>query len=481
MGRYSDLVAADGAVAYWRLGELSGTTAADSIGSRNGTIAAGVTLNQVGAIEDGNKAMAFDGATGHYVNVPGMLSYPIPAAIGFSIECWIKTTDSAAGGGQFFVDTKTAGSANAGFALSLDATHRITFRLSNGVTSGSITGNVNTLNNGAWRHVIGVMERLYDGVHDRVRVFVDGVLDNQSDVGTAGLDCTPSTALAIGSYSAGGASPNNFIGSVDDVAFYPVALTATQVSAHAAAGPPIGYTKQVIADGASAYWRLQETSGTSAVDSIAGANGTISGGVTLNVPGPYAGSVAYRFNGSTGRVTVATGTYQTFGTGPVTLECWVRYLGGGNQDVVDMKGAGSSVAGIRIVTDTSPGLYGQVSDGTTLWASAVGVPTLFTDLRWRHLVAVVSRTANTITLYSNGVAIGPVTAITAGVNIGTTAATELGGYAGTIVLNGDLAEVAVYKAALTPAQIANHYNLGTGGQGGTPAELRTRYRWRDAA
>ena len=49
--------------------------------------------------------------------------------------------------------------------------------------------------------------------------------------------------------------------------------------------PPGSYAALVVADGASHYWRLDETSGTTAVDVIGGANGTISGGVTLNQPG----------------------------------------------------------------------------------------------------------------------------------------------------------------------------------------------------
>jgi hypothetical protein len=61
---YVQQVIADGAVAYWRLGETSGTTAVDSVGGKNGTISGGVTLNQPGALADGNKAMLFDGATG---------------------------------------------------------------------------------------------------------------------------------------------------------------------------------------------------------------------------------------------------------------------------------------------------------------------------------------------------------------------------------------------------------------------------------
>src|SRR4030095_2674763 len=82
-------------------------------------------------------------------------------------------------------------------------------------------------------------------------------------------------------------------GALDEVAIYPTALTPTQIAAHYAARHygryPVGsYPERVALDGAVAYWRLGETSGTTANDSIGTAHGTISGGVTLNQAGALA-------------------------------------------------------------------------------------------------------------------------------------------------------------------------------------------------
>ena len=41
---YQETIIADGAIAYWPLDEVSGTTANDKVGSKNGTISGGVTL-----------------------------------------------------------------------------------------------------------------------------------------------------------------------------------------------------------------------------------------------------------------------------------------------------------------------------------------------------------------------------------------------------------------------------------------------------
>ena len=60
------------------------------------------------------------------------------------------------------------------------------------------------------------------------------------------------------------------------------------------------YSDRVIADGATNYWRLNEASGTTAVDSAGSRNATISGGVTLGVPGVRSADTAMGLDGSGG-------------------------------------------------------------------------------------------------------------------------------------------------------------------------------------
>ena len=58
---YDQAVAADSPLAYWRLDESSGSTAADQTGQRPGAISSGVTLGVPG-VSPGEYAMRFDGA-----------------------------------------------------------------------------------------------------------------------------------------------------------------------------------------------------------------------------------------------------------------------------------------------------------------------------------------------------------------------------------------------------------------------------------
>src|SRR5262245_20758267 len=229
---YRDLVIGDGAVAYWRLGETAGTTAADRIGGRNGTISGGVTLNQPGAVAD-DRAMLFDGATNSVINVPGIQSYPISTGP-FTLECWVKPT-SVPVGAYWYLDTKLASTITRGCGVLTDATLGVNAFVCDGTTSLSLGGGIGLLTVNAWHYVVLTVERLYDGIHDRAQLYLDQLRADAKDLSAAGWNLTPATALAIGAFSGGGAIGNNFIGFVDEVALYPLALTPAQIAAHYAA------------------------------------------------------------------------------------------------------------------------------------------------------------------------------------------------------------------------------------------------------
>src|SRR5262249_9467207 len=65
------------------------------------------------------------------------------------------------------------------------------------------------------------------------------------------------------------------------------ALTVASLSMGVAStASAIEYGDRVVTDGGVAYYRMNETSGTTAIDSIAAQNGTYNGGMLLNFPGP---------------------------------------------------------------------------------------------------------------------------------------------------------------------------------------------------
>ena len=206
MSAYSDKVIADGAVAYWRLNETSGTTVASAVGTSPGTISGGVTLNQPGALADGDKAMTFNGTTGQIA----VASFNIPAGP-VSVEGWIKSSVINGAGVQGRLAHATSGGTlyflinaqNNGFIYSLD-----------GGLIGTSNGGLHL--DGQWHHIVFTN----DGT--TTRIFLDGV-----QVGSGAQVYPATTGLGIGT---------QFPGSLDDIAIYPAALTPQQIAAHYAEG-----------------------------------------------------------------------------------------------------------------------------------------------------------------------------------------------------------------------------------------------------
>lgn len=88
-GNYAAVVLADKPLGYWRLGEKSGTTAADSSGNGNDGVIKGTTaLGEQGALTgDADTAYYFDGGASSYVDFGDTLDFSGKAP--FTIEGWV--------------------------------------------------------------------------------------------------------------------------------------------------------------------------------------------------------------------------------------------------------------------------------------------------------------------------------------------------------------------------------------------------------
>lgn len=234
------------------------------------------------------------------------------------------------------------------------------------------------------------------------------------------------------------------------------------------------YPQLVIADGAVAYWRLGELSGTAAADSTGnGRTGTIAGGVTLGQPGVVRTdpNTSMRFDGSTASLLVADHASLNFGTASFTVEAWVyNEAGTGIKDYVAKGGDTSATAGwmLRRSGGGSVNLQMGVSDGVTQVVEVVN--NAAPSGQWRHMVGVVDRGAQLLRLYANGAHIGTDLTIAAVGSVSNAVSLGIGSANGVSVGQlGRIDEVAIYPTALTAATIAAHYAAATsGGFGGVP-------------
>lgn len=224
---YPAKVLADSPIAFWRLGETTGTKAYDYVGGFNGTYT-NTLLGQPGyATADPDKAATFGPAiNSHVADITGIGFATNTGLPSFTIEAWVKgggqTTDAGivtkgtgAGGEQFNIDT---GAGN----------HAYRFFVRN-AGGGAVLCSSSVVPNGDWQHVVAVC----DGTAGTLTLYVDGSSAATANIGTTVGILSTTSPLTIGSRQSGiAAFDNQFAGSVDEVAVYDKALDANKVYEH---------------------------------------------------------------------------------------------------------------------------------------------------------------------------------------------------------------------------------------------------------
>jgi fibronectin type 3 domain-containing protein len=461
---YAATVLSQNPAGYWRLGESSGTIGADSSPSLNGGVyTGGVTVGTTGAIlGDPDTAMTLDGSSGYFSS-----SQLQPGPTVYSEEAWFKTTTTRGGKIMGFGTSQTGNS---------NSYDRHIYMTNNGqLIFGAYTGTTNTIqtsksyNDGNWHQVIatqgpGGMVLYVDGL----KVGSNPQTGNQSYSGywRVGEDNLAGWPSAPTSYY--------FNGSIDDASVYNTALTPAQVAAqYTAAGytlptPPgsnTPYAQGVLSDGPSLYWRLDESSGTTATD-ISGYvnNGKYGSGDTLKQAGAITdgtspADTAVALSGSNNGVMVSSNA--TPSPTAYSIEAWFKtssangkIVGFGNSS----SATGSSSDDKHIYFNNNVLNFG-VNNGSR---QIISTPTSLhlADGLWHHVVATQDSTGMKLYVDGSLVASNGVTS-----NQAYTGYWHVGGDTGwgTVAnLTGSVDEVAIYPYALLPTEVLSDYDLGTG-------------------
>lgn len=213
---YGQAVEADGPVSWWRLGETSGSLAADQQGANPGGYGGGASLGRPSllATEPGNAAAAFAGG---YVAVPDSSSLRLADKI--TLEAWIAPSSLPASGQFASILTKAES-----YALQLNGP-QLELAIVQGGERHRVKAPVGAVAAGRVSHVVGT----YDGVTQRL--YVDGQqVASQALTGTADSSANP---FFVGAWNA---SQEHFHGTIDEPAVYAKALGAGRVAAHQTAG-----------------------------------------------------------------------------------------------------------------------------------------------------------------------------------------------------------------------------------------------------
>lgn len=220
---YPASVSADSPSVYWRLGESSGTAAADASGhARPGTYLGGVKLNRPGALTgDSNPAVSLDGSD------DAVRRNPIAGVSGTAIstDLWLKTSNT----------TKNSGIVSYATSSSFEEFHLRDPRALAVYVKGTRVNTGVVLNDGLWHHLAVT----WSSAGGALRVYKDGALAFSGTV-RPGVSLTANGAWVLGQDQdtlGGGFEPAQaFLGQLDEVALYPAVLTPARVQAHRQAG-----------------------------------------------------------------------------------------------------------------------------------------------------------------------------------------------------------------------------------------------------
>lgn len=248
---------------------------------------------------------------------------------------------------------------------------------------------------------------------------------------------------------------------VDDTYNFDVTVTddrgGTATSSQSITVAAAGYSAEVIADAPELYWRLGDTSGTTAEDETSNnRDGNYNGGYTLNVTGAISdGNKAVTLNGSTGYVSI--GTLSALNpSGNFSAEIWIKFTTSQTAKYIMNKWNGSS-DGWLVSTDSSVGRRIRFIARIGGSNYTINTGSDINDGNWHHIVCVRNGTSLKIYVDNVEAASGSCSASSMGSNSNSMQvgknATGASDY-----FNGSVDEYAFYTSALSAGRIDAHWN-----------------------
>lgn len=224
--RYSVAVLSDEPVAYWRLDESSGTTAADATGNgHDGTYIGTHSLGADGVMQDGYDHAALELAAASSSGMQGSdwADLEFVGTASFSVECWFNA-DSLTSGSKILVQKASSGNAS-GWELIVNGTDDwVAFTRQ--ATGGNVHSAAGSVTTGTDHHAVAT----YDGA--TLRLYLDGVLVDS--VATTVAVSSSAVDLSIGYDSVD--TTFGFDGRIDEAAVYDFALSAARIANHYSVG-----------------------------------------------------------------------------------------------------------------------------------------------------------------------------------------------------------------------------------------------------
>jgi hypothetical protein len=475
-GPYERSVLANAPREYYELNDSNGPTAYDSSGNaHNGTYVGAVTYGVSGPLRDEpSTAISLPGGTASEgVQLPNPNA---AAGASYTIELWVDPAPSS--------NYLTLWGYNASHRLLLSGGGQLLSQFSGNFYSK------NTLARNVWHQIVFV----YNASTQTESYYIDGSFDSSASLSTSAAAFT--STYYLGQYDT--STNYKWYGRMAQAAFYPSALTASQIASHystagygsptpspaptptptatpaptptpagtppptptptatptatpAPTPTPTGLTYQgaVLADSPFEYLQLEEASGPTAVDSSGNNHsGTYIGSITFGVAGPLksASSTAISLPGGTAGEGVQVPNPNAAAGTSYTIELWVDAAPASSY--MTLWGYSSTH---RLLLSNTGQLLSQL--GGNFFSK-----TTLTRNVWHYVAFVYNAPAQTASYYIDG-------AFDSNSSLSTSAAAFTSAYylgqydtSTNYKWNGRLAQAAFYESALDATQIAQHYS-----------------------
>ncbi|WP_046014110.1 PKD domain-containing protein [Microbacterium sp. SA39] len=250
----------------------------------------------------------------------------------------------------------------------------------------------------------------------------------------------------------------------------------TSVTA-ATSGTANTYNSAILDAAPKYYWPLNETSGASAIDWMAGNDLNLAGGTTRGLPGQVQGeaSASTAFNGSNG---TAASSVSEVAPNTFSVEAWFQTTSTSGGKIVGFGNNATGVSGSYdrhiYLSNTGQITFGVYPGGTRTLTSSSG----YNDGKWHQVVGTMSSAG--MVLYVDGVRVGARTDTTTGQDYSgywRVGGDSQGGWpsAGSSnFLNGRIADVAVYPTAISRNDVDAHW-VASGRTSALPAAPADAY------
>jgi hypothetical protein len=401
-----------GLVGHWKFNEGSGTSLADSSGAGASAAFNGGAPDWISGAY-GN-ALDFNGTTDDTIT-SDPFTPPSTGAVAF----WFRSNGPPAVRQRHF-------GLSTNFETWQDPDGRLSFDICTDGFQGGFITTTPLYTSGRWYHVTGV----YDSADESYQIYLNGEL-HKSGISTWAINSETGNQLSFGTRTG---TTDRFAGALDDIRVYNRKLSPWEAY-------------QVY--GLMAWYKLDETSGTTATDSTGrGQDGTFTGSPTLNVSANGASSqgTAVAFNGS--NYMEATGLYDK--SASVSASAWVRL------DGVDSLGGEVVSLGdcfVLRLNSGSSGVAAKYYNGSA-WVTATASQ-LVLNTGWHHFAAVLDG-GNTLKLYIDGIEAASTAASGAisytGQGANTRVASHANGFTN-VDLTGRVDDVRVFNRAMTSLEV----------------------------